>query len=134
MGPIMVQSSLHRGDDLLEWGSWPQLFHQLPRKDHLVFLGRIYNIYFKHFQEHLYTSHLSLSYSLSPFSPLLSPSLRALVEAALVAKDTVVCGFRNENMAWCLAVWRGWGGRELELFYQSYEELGHLETSMRKRR
>uniref|UniRef100_A0AAR2LAM3 non-specific serine/threonine protein kinase n=1 Tax=Pygocentrus nattereri TaxID=42514 RepID=A0AAR2LAM3_PYGNA len=57
-----------------------------------------------------------------------------LVEAALVAKDTVVCGFRNENMAWCLAVWRGWGGRELELFYQSYEELGRLETSMRKRR
>ncbi|KAM9461021.1 leucine-rich repeat serine/threonine-protein kinase 1 [Clarias gariepinus] len=58
----------------------------------------------------------------------------ALVEAALVAKDTVVCGFRNENMAWCLAVWRGWGGRELELFYQSYEELGRLETNMRKRR
>ncbi|KAF4083035.1 hypothetical protein AMELA_G00135350 [Ameiurus melas] len=58
----------------------------------------------------------------------------ALVEAALVAKDTVVCGFRNENMAWCLAVWRGWGGHELELFYQSYEELGRLETSMRKRR
>ncbi|TSK53838.1 Leucine-rich repeat serine/threonine-protein kinase 1 [Bagarius yarrelli] len=57
-----------------------------------------------------------------------------LVEAALVAKDTVVCGFHNENMAWCLAVWRGWGGRELELFYQSYEELGRLETGMRKRR
>ncbi|XP_049321416.1 leucine-rich repeat serine/threonine-protein kinase 1 isoform X2 [Astyanax mexicanus] len=57
-----------------------------------------------------------------------------LVEAALVAKDTVVCGFRNENMAWCLAVWRGWGGRELELFYRSYEDLGRLETSMRKRR
>ncbi|XP_035387696.1 leucine-rich repeat serine/threonine-protein kinase 1 isoform X1 [Electrophorus electricus] len=57
----------------------------------------------------------------------------ALVEAALVAKDTVVCGFRNENMAWCLAVWRAWGVRELELFYQSYEELGHLETSIRKR-
>ncbi|XP_076879110.1 leucine-rich repeat serine/threonine-protein kinase 1 isoform X2 [Brachyhypopomus gauderio] len=57
----------------------------------------------------------------------------ALVEAALVAKDTVVCGFRKENMAWCLAVWRAWGGCELELFYQSYEELGRLETSMRKR-
>lgn len=76
---------------------------------------------------------LCLVYPLSPFSPL-SPSLRALVEAALVAKDTVVCGFRNENMAWCLAVWRGWGGHELELFYQSYEELGRLETNMRKRR
>ncbi|XP_064192700.1 leucine-rich repeat serine/threonine-protein kinase 1 isoform X1 [Anguilla rostrata] len=57
-----------------------------------------------------------------------------LVEAALVAKDTVVCGFCNENMEWCLAVWRGWGARELEVFYQSYEELGRLETSMRRRR
>ncbi|XP_051969455.1 leucine-rich repeat serine/threonine-protein kinase 1 [Xyrauchen texanus] len=58
----------------------------------------------------------------------------ALVEAALVAKDTVVCGFRKENMAWCLAVWRSWGGRELELFYQGYEDLGRLESSLRKRR
>ncbi|XP_016307789.1 leucine-rich repeat serine/threonine-protein kinase 1-like [Sinocyclocheilus anshuiensis] len=58
----------------------------------------------------------------------------ALAEAALIAKDTVVCGFRNENMAWCLAVWRSWGGRELELFYQGYEELGRLESSLRKRR
>uniref|UniRef100_A0A673NCZ9 Leucine-rich repeat serine/threonine-protein kinase 1-like n=1 Tax=Sinocyclocheilus rhinocerous TaxID=307959 RepID=A0A673NCZ9_9TELE len=57
-----------------------------------------------------------------------------LAEAALVAKDTIVCGFRNENMAWCLAVWRSWGGRELELFYQGYEELGRLESSLRKRR
>uniref|UniRef100_A0AAY4E7H3 non-specific serine/threonine protein kinase n=1 Tax=Denticeps clupeoides TaxID=299321 RepID=A0AAY4E7H3_9TELE len=61
-------------------------------------------------------------------------SLVMLVEAALVAKDTVVCGFCNENMEWCLAVWRGWGAQELEVFYQSYEELGRLETSMRKRR
>ncbi|KTF82736.1 hypothetical protein cypCar_00025578 [Cyprinus carpio] len=29
---------------------------------------------------------------------------RTLAEAALVAKDTVVCGFQKENMAWCLAV------------------------------
>ncbi|XP_059362027.1 leucine-rich repeat serine/threonine-protein kinase 1-like isoform X2 [Carassius carassius] len=57
-----------------------------------------------------------------------------LAEAALVAKDTVVCGFRKENMAWCLAVWRSWGGRDLELFYQGYEELGRLESSLRKRR
>uniref|UniRef100_A0A8C1MY76 non-specific serine/threonine protein kinase n=1 Tax=Cyprinus carpio TaxID=7962 RepID=A0A8C1MY76_CYPCA len=57
-----------------------------------------------------------------------------LAEAALVAKDTVVCGFQKENMAWCLAVWRSWGGRELELFYQGYEELGRLESSLRKRR
>uniref|UniRef100_A0A4W6D0Y0 non-specific serine/threonine protein kinase n=1 Tax=Lates calcarifer TaxID=8187 RepID=A0A4W6D0Y0_LATCA len=53
---------------------------------------------------------------------------------SLVAKDTVVCGFHKENMEWCLCVWRGWGCRELEVFYQSYEELGRLETSMRKRR
>ncbi|XP_038602280.1 leucine-rich repeat serine/threonine-protein kinase 1 isoform X2 [Tachyglossus aculeatus] len=58
----------------------------------------------------------------------------ALVEAAVVAKDTVVCCFENENMEWCLAVWRGWGAREFEVFYQSYEELGRLETCMRKRR
>ncbi|KAG1971504.1 leucine-rich repeat serine/threonine-protein kinase 1-like [Pimephales promelas] len=62
------------------------------------------------------------------------PEYGTLVEAALVAKDTVVCGFRKENMDWCLAVWRSWGGRELELFYQGYEELGRLESSLRKRR
>uniref|UniRef100_A0A452VJN2 non-specific serine/threonine protein kinase n=1 Tax=Ursus maritimus TaxID=29073 RepID=A0A452VJN2_URSMA len=57
-----------------------------------------------------------------------------LVDAAVVAKDTVVCGFENENMEWCLAVWRGWGTREFDVFYQSYEELGRLEACMRKRR
>uniref|UniRef100_A0A8C5H8V1 non-specific serine/threonine protein kinase n=1 Tax=Gouania willdenowi TaxID=441366 RepID=A0A8C5H8V1_GOUWI len=61
-------------------------------------------------------------------------SLGTLEEAELVAKDTVVCGFRNENMEWCLCVWRGWGCRELDVFYQSYEELARLETRMRKRR
>ncbi|CAN9506910.1 unnamed protein product [Ophioblennius macclurei] len=61
-------------------------------------------------------------------------SLGFLEEAALVAKDTVVCGFRKENMDWCLCVWKDWGSRELELFYRSYEELGRLETRMRKRR
>lgn len=67
-------------------------------------------------------------------SPPGCSSLGILEEAALVAKDTVVCGFRKENMEWCLCVWRGWGCHELEVFYQSYEELGRLETSMRKRR
>lgn len=52
----------------------------------------------------------------------------------MVAKDTVVCGFANENMEWCLAVWRGWGAREFDIFYQSYEELGRLEVCTRKRR
>lgn len=51
-----------------------------------------------------------------------------------MAQDTVVCGFQRETGEWSLCVWRGWGGTELELFYQSYEELGHLETSMRKKR
>ncbi|XP_020819364.1 leucine-rich repeat serine/threonine-protein kinase 1 isoform X1 [Phascolarctos cinereus] len=57
-----------------------------------------------------------------------------LVEAAVVAKDTVVCCFEQENMEWCLAVWRGWGATEFDIFYQSYEELGMLEAGMRKRR
>uniref|UniRef100_A0A8C7ANZ7 Leucine-rich repeat serine/threonine-protein kinase 1 n=1 Tax=Neovison vison TaxID=452646 RepID=A0A8C7ANZ7_NEOVI len=57
-----------------------------------------------------------------------------LVDAAVVAKDTVVCGFENENTEWCLAVWRGWGTREFDIFYQSYEELGRLEACTRKRR
>ncbi|XP_010609370.1 leucine-rich repeat serine/threonine-protein kinase 1 isoform X1 [Fukomys damarensis] len=57
-----------------------------------------------------------------------------LVDAAVVAKDTVVCGFENENTEWCLAVWRGWGAREFDIFYQSYEELGRLEACARKRR
>ncbi|XP_032367721.1 leucine-rich repeat serine/threonine-protein kinase 1 isoform X2 [Etheostoma spectabile] len=67
-------------------------------------------------------------------SPPGCSSLGNLEKAALVAKDTVVCGFHKENMEWCLCVWRGWGCRELEVFYQSYEELSRLETSMRKRR
>ncbi|KAM9765342.1 leucine-rich repeat serine/threonine-protein kinase 1 [Menidia menidia] len=67
-------------------------------------------------------------------SPPGSCSLGILQEAALVAKDTVVCGFQRENTEWCLVVWRAWGCRELEDFYQAYEELGHLETSMRRRR
>uniref|UniRef100_A0A8C6QHT0 Leucine-rich repeat serine/threonine-protein kinase 1 n=2 Tax=Nannospalax galili TaxID=1026970 RepID=A0A8C6QHT0_NANGA len=57
-----------------------------------------------------------------------------LMDAAVVAKDTVVCGFANENTEWCLAVWRGWGTREFDIFYQSYEELGRLEACTRKRR
>ncbi|XP_056135379.1 leucine-rich repeat serine/threonine-protein kinase 1 [Lampris incognitus] len=67
-------------------------------------------------------------------SPPGCSSLGILEEAALVAKDTVVCGFRKESTEWCLCVWRGWGCQELEVFYQSYEELGRMETNMRKRR
>ncbi|NXL26560.1 LRRK1 kinase, partial [Setophaga kirtlandii] len=57
-----------------------------------------------------------------------------LVDAALVARDTVVCCFENEHMERCLAVWRGWSARDFDIFYQAYEELGRLETCMRKRR
>uniref|UniRef100_A0A3Q0QPY8 non-specific serine/threonine protein kinase n=1 Tax=Amphilophus citrinellus TaxID=61819 RepID=A0A3Q0QPY8_AMPCI len=67
-------------------------------------------------------------------SPPECSSLGILKEAALVAQDTVVCGFQKENMEWCLCVWRAWGCSELEVFYQSYEELGRFETSVRKRR
>ncbi|KAM8894430.1 leucine-rich repeat serine/threonine-protein kinase 1 [Spinachia spinachia] len=67
-------------------------------------------------------------------SPPGCSSLGILKEAALLAKDTVVCGFHKENMEWCLCVWRGWGCHELEVFYQSYEELGRVEARMRKRR
>ncbi|XP_059808596.1 leucine-rich repeat serine/threonine-protein kinase 1 isoform X2 [Hypanus sabinus] len=57
-----------------------------------------------------------------------------LVEAAVVAKDTVVCCFRDDVGDWRLCLWRGWGSQEFELFYQSFEELGRMEVSMRKRR
>ncbi|XP_041640649.1 leucine-rich repeat serine/threonine-protein kinase 1 [Cheilinus undulatus] len=67
-------------------------------------------------------------------SPPGCTSLGVLQEAALVAKDMVVCGFQKENSEWCLSVWRGWGSGELEVFFQSYEELGRLESSMRRRR
>lgn len=57
-----------------------------------------------------------------------------LVDAAVVAKDTVVCAFENEDSEWCLGLWRGWGAREFDVFYRSYEELGRLEACPRKRR
>jgi len=56
------------------------------------------------------------------------------VDAALVAKDMVVGGFQNETTEWGLAVWRGGSARDFDVFYQAYEELGRLETCMRKRR
>ncbi|XP_048338175.1 leucine-rich repeat serine/threonine-protein kinase 1 isoform X2 [Sphaerodactylus townsendi] len=58
----------------------------------------------------------------------------SLVDAAILAKDTVACCFRNDNMDFCVAVWKGWGAKDFDLFYKSYEELGRLETCMRKRR
>lgn len=59
---------------------------------------------------------------------------RSLEEAAVVAHDTVVCGFLAADAEWSLCVWRGWGGQELDVFYMSYEELCRLETDMRRRR
>ncbi|XP_054999231.1 leucine-rich repeat serine/threonine-protein kinase 1 [Sorex araneus] len=61
-------------------------------------------------------------------------SCGALVDAAVVAKDTVVCGFQDESSEWILAVWRGWGSRDFAIFYSSYEELGRLEACPRRRR
>ncbi|XP_029431041.1 leucine-rich repeat serine/threonine-protein kinase 1 isoform X2 [Rhinatrema bivittatum] len=57
-----------------------------------------------------------------------------LLEAAVVAEDRVVCCLQNEYQEWCLAVWRGWGAREFDIFYQSSEELGRPETCLRKRK
>ncbi|XP_048225127.1 LOW QUALITY PROTEIN: leucine-rich repeat serine/threonine-protein kinase 1 [Perognathus longimembris pacificus] len=57
----------------------------------------------------------------------------ALVDAAVISKETVVCCFENEASERCLAVWRGWGGREFDIFYQSYEELGRLEATRKRR-
>ncbi|XP_063170359.1 leucine-rich repeat serine/threonine-protein kinase 1 [Candoia aspera] len=61
-------------------------------------------------------------------------SYGTLVDAAVLAKDRVVCCFRNELMEWCLAFWRSWGAKDFDLFYQSHEELGRLEICLRKRR
>ncbi|XP_012867565.1 PREDICTED: leucine-rich repeat serine/threonine-protein kinase 1 isoform X1 [Dipodomys ordii] len=56
-----------------------------------------------------------------------------LVDAAVISKETVVCCFENEASEWCLAVWRGWGAKEFDIFYQSYEELGRLEATRKRR-
>ncbi|XP_029977672.1 leucine-rich repeat serine/threonine-protein kinase 1-like isoform X3 [Sphaeramia orbicularis] len=62
------------------------------------------------------------------------PSLGILKEAALVAKDTIVCGFHDETSGWSLCVWRAWGCDHLDVFYRSYEELSRMEADVRKRR
>lgn len=79
------------------------------------------------------TSFPVIPFPVTPF-PALCSFPRTLVDAALVARDTVVCCFENEHMERCLAVWRGWSARDFDIFYQAYEELGRLETCMRKRR
>uniref|UniRef100_A0A8C6XCI5 non-specific serine/threonine protein kinase n=1 Tax=Naja naja TaxID=35670 RepID=A0A8C6XCI5_NAJNA len=61
-------------------------------------------------------------------------SYGSLVDAAILAKDRVVCCFRNELKEWCLALWRSWEAKDFDLFYQSQEELGRLEICLRKRR
>ncbi|XP_032906424.1 leucine-rich repeat serine/threonine-protein kinase 1 [Amblyraja radiata] len=58
----------------------------------------------------------------------------SLVEAALVAQDTVVCCLLDAAGEWRLCVWRGWGSQQFQLFYQSLEELGTMEVGMRRRR
>ncbi|CAH2274383.1 leucine-rich repeat serine threonine- kinase 1 [Pelobates cultripes] len=56
------------------------------------------------------------------------------LEAAAVAKDSVVCCLQSEAMGWCVTVWRSWGAAEFDIFYHSCDELRRLETCMRKRR
>ncbi|XP_062819072.1 leucine-rich repeat serine/threonine-protein kinase 1 isoform X1 [Anolis carolinensis] len=58
----------------------------------------------------------------------------SLVDAAVLAKERVVCCFQNEAKECCLAAWSGWGAQDFDTFYHSYEELGRLEACMRKRR
>ncbi|XP_026565039.1 leucine-rich repeat serine/threonine-protein kinase 1 isoform X1 [Pseudonaja textilis] len=60
-------------------------------------------------------------------------SYGSLVDAAVLAKDRVVCCFQNELKEWCLALWRSWEAKDFDLFYQSHEELGRLEICLRKR-
>lgn len=61
-------------------------------------------------------------------------SLGLLEVASAVTNNTVVCGYRRDNSEWSLCVWRAWGSLELELFYSAYEQLAHLESTMRRRR
>ncbi|XP_068131196.1 leucine-rich repeat serine/threonine-protein kinase 1 isoform X2 [Hyperolius riggenbachi] len=55
-------------------------------------------------------------------------------DAAVVARDSVVCCLQSDTLGWMLYVWRGWGATEFDIFYHSADELRRLETSMRKRR
>uniref|UniRef100_A0A3P9J7W9 non-specific serine/threonine protein kinase n=1 Tax=Oryzias latipes TaxID=8090 RepID=A0A3P9J7W9_ORYLA len=61
-------------------------------------------------------------------------ALGVLEEAALVAKNAVVCGFQKENREWSLVVWRSWCNRELDIFYRTSEELSCLEFGRRTRK
>nr|XP_057944931.1 leucine-rich repeat serine/threonine-protein kinase 1 isoform X5 [Doryrhamphus excisus] len=63
-----------------------------------------------------------------------SSALGTLVEAGLVAKETVVCGFRNADAVWSVCAWRAWHSRPLDVFYRTSEELGRVESSVRRRR
>nr|XP_061819726.1 leucine-rich repeat serine/threonine-protein kinase 1 isoform X2 [Nerophis lumbriciformis] len=66
--------------------------------------------------------------------PVSSSSLGTLVEAGLVAKETVVCGFQSAEAAWSVCAWRAWDSRRLDVFYRTSEELGRMESSVRRRR
>lgn len=54
--------------------------------------------------------------------------------AAVLGKDTVACCFSSDDADFCVAVWKGWGAKDFDIFYKSYEELSRLEACMRKRR
>ncbi|XP_054625561.1 leucine-rich repeat serine/threonine-protein kinase 1 isoform X3 [Dunckerocampus dactyliophorus] len=63
-----------------------------------------------------------------------SSVLGMLVEAGLVAKETVVCAFQNADAVWSVCAWRAWDSRQLDVFYRTSEELGRVESSVRRRR
>ncbi|XP_061613512.1 leucine-rich repeat serine/threonine-protein kinase 1 isoform X4 [Phyllopteryx taeniolatus] len=67
------------------------------------------------------------------------PSEHALgtpVEAGLVGKDAVVCGFRGvpSSSGVSVCVWRAWDAARLDVFYRSAEDLARLDGGVRRRR
>ncbi|XP_061669400.1 leucine-rich repeat serine/threonine-protein kinase 1 isoform X2 [Syngnathoides biaculeatus] len=67
-------------------------------------------------------------------------SLGTLVEAGLVGKDSVVCGFRAapsprpSSSGFGVCVWRAWDAAHLDGFYRSAEDLARLEYGVRRQR
>ncbi|XP_072321953.1 leucine-rich repeat serine/threonine-protein kinase 1 [Eucyclogobius newberryi] len=60
---------------------------------------------------------------------------RGRVEVASVLDlDTVLCAHRDELSQWTVCVWRAWGPHQLQLFYSGWENLAHLESSLRRSR
>ncbi|KAK7930497.1 hypothetical protein WMY93_006892 [Mugilogobius chulae] len=54
--------------------------------------------------------------------------------ASVLDQDTVLCAHRDSLSQWTLCVWRAWGSHQLQLFYSGWENLAHLENSLRRKR